>query len=61
MQRASGENGCKTHNHTAVSKAIQKVNALKARLHTDFNPGQVSTLGAIAELKAELKVNPGYI
>ena len=34
---------------------------LESRLHTYFNPGQASTLGAIAVLKGELKNNPGYI
>ena len=29
----------------------------KPRLHTDYNPGRASTLGAIAELKGELKNN----
>ena len=33
----------------------------KSRLHTYFNPGQASTLGAIAELKGGFKNNPGYI
>ena len=38
-----------------------KIHCASTVLHTDFNMGQASTLGAIAESKAEIKVNPGYI